>query len=102
MVYDPKKERSYYKLKSVKDDKGNVMENFYEIVKFDEDLNVISSYHMNWIPTKDGGYHDCQCPAAKFDCRHKAIMKEIVAAKKVDTEQFFNFAKRTFHNAQEI
>ena len=74
----------------------------YRITKFNEDLNVESSYNMDYFPSSNGGYYDCKCPASKFDCRHKGIMKHIVEAKKVDAPEFFCFETRTFKLAEDI
>ena len=60
-----------------------------KIIKFDCDLDATSIYNMNWIETKDGGYHDCQCPASKFDCRHKGILKTIEDAGMISSEKFY-------------
>lgn len=90
---------TFYKLHSLQSDGARPN---YRITKFDEDLNVESSYMMNYMPSSNGGYYDCQCPASKFDCRHKAIQKEIEMADKVDSEQYFCFETRVFKNAEEI
>ena len=74
----------------------------FRITKLNADLDMVSSYHMNYLPSNNGGYYDCQCPASKFDCRHKQIMQEIVANKKQDTEYLFCFETRTFKKIEEI
>lgn len=94
-------EVSYYKLQSVEEGKKG-KEQPFRIKKFDEDLNLVSDYAMNYIPTADGGYHDCQCPASKFDCRHKSIMREIVDRDMIDAEEFFSFKSRAFHKAEDL
>lgn len=98
----PGKGFTFYKLHTLdKNDTDKDRPN-YRVTKFDEDLNVESSYVMNYMPSANGGYYDCQCPASKFDCRHKAIAKEIEAAGKVDSDAFFCFETRTFKLAEEI
>lgn len=72
------------------------------ITKFNSDLDVESSYHMNWIESTNGGYYDCQCPASRFDCRHKTIQKDIELAGKLDSDTFFCFETRVFKLATEI
>lgn len=84
---------TYYKVDSVPDHPQSV-----KISKFDEDLAVQSSYVMNFLESKTGGYWDCPCPAVRFDCRHKSILKSIQDAKKVDSGQFFCFETKSFHN----
>lgn len=74
----------------------------YTITKFDQDLNVESSYAMTYIPSNNGGYYDCNCPAAKFDCRHKGIQRAILQAGKQDSELFYCFEAGTFKRAEEI
>lgn len=72
------------------------------ITKFNQDLDVESSYHMNWIESNGGGYYDCQCPASRFDCRHKSIQKDIELAGKLDSDAFFCFETRTFQKMEDI
>lgn len=94
------KELSFYKLNRLSDvepDHPN-----YRISKFDSDLNVISSYQMTYIPSNNGGYYDCNCPASKFDCRHKAIQRAIIQAGMVDSNKFYCFDAGTFKVAEEI
>ena len=94
---------SYYKLVTVNGDQiqPDGRQN-YRITKFNSALNVESSYFINYMPSGGGGYFDCQCPAAKFDCRHKAIMKSIIEAGNVNSDKFFCFEMRTFKDANEI
>lgn len=73
-----------------------------QITKFDSDLNVESSYAMNFLPSGGGGYYDCQCPASKFDCRHKQILQAFEQAGELDGEKFYCFEAKTFKSAQEI
>lgn len=94
---------TFYKLQTVPDSSGKTLERpHYRVTKFDSDLNVESSYIMNYMPSNNGGYYDCQCPASKFDCRHKMIQKEIETAGEVDSERFFCFETRVFKRAEEI
>lgn len=83
MAYKKSTDPEFYKLSS---HPGN--QNL-TIKKFDEDLDCTSIYHMIYIETKDGGYYDCQCPAAKFDCRHKGIMATIKKAEKINASEFY-------------
>lgn len=91
---------TFYKLHT----KGEVVPNHYNytITKFDQDLNVESSYNMTYIPSNNGGYYDCNCPAAKFDCRHKSIQRTILQAGKQDSDKFYCFETGTFKMAEEI
>lgn len=93
------KELTYYKLNLIPGTEKN-----YDITKFDSDLNVMSGpYKMSFIPSKDGrGYYDCNCPASKFDCRHKSIMRAIVDAGQANGDKFYCFETRTFKSAGEI
>ena len=88
---------TFYKLKQPDPNSRNLT-----ITKFNSNLDVESSYYMNYMPTKDGGYYDCQCPASKFDCRHKGLMKAIVEAGHINSEKFFCFETRMFKAATEI
>lgn len=92
-----KDEKSYYKVTSHPSGNGNLT-----ITKFDEDLEALSIYHLSYIEAPNGSYYDCACPASKFDCRHKAIVKEIQDAKMVDSDKFFSFKDRKFYSATEI
>jgi hypothetical protein len=83
MAYKKSTAPEYYKLSS---HPGN--ENL-TIKKFDEELDCTSIYHMIFIESKDGGYYDCQCPASKFDCRHKGIMKTIKDAEMINSSKFY-------------
>jgi len=76
---------------------------FY-IKKFNADLELESQYVMNFIPSTGGGYYDCTCPGAakRFDCRHKAIMREITGQGKQDSGEFFCFETRVFKKPEEI
>lgn len=74
----------------------------YQITKFNSDLDIESQYNMTFIPSRDGGYYDCNCPASKFDCRHKSIMRTIRDAGKVDSEHFYCFETKTFKLPTEI
>lgn len=93
----PSKNLTYYKLKSIAGTEKN-----YDITKFDEDLEVISSYKMSFLPSNNGGYYDCNCPASKFDCRHKSIMRKILDAGQLDSEKFLCYETNTFKLATEI
>jgi hypothetical protein len=98
-----KNEVSYYKL--LQTDplvEPQKLEQSFVIKKFDGDLECVSTYDIEFKKSSTGGYHDCNCPAVKFDCRHKALMKDIVELRGVNSEKFFNFKKRTFHNATEL
>lgn len=88
---------TFYKLQSVSPGSKN-----RKITKFNQDLDVESSYHMNWIESNNGGYYDCQCPASKFDCRHKAIQKDIEIKDMLDSDKFFCFETRTFQKMEDI
>lgn len=88
---------TFYQLRTI----PNVPKSF-KITKFNSDLEVESSYFMNWMPTAQGGYYDCQCPASKFECRHKGIMKTIVNNGFVDSPKFLCFETGMFKEATEI
>lgn len=92
------KTKEYYKLQTI----PGQHEKTYKITKFDENLDMQSEYFMNWIDAPNGGYHDCQCPAAKFDCRHKAISRDILAQQQLNGEKFYCMQTKSFHNASEI
>jgi len=94
---------TFYELKTVGQTLPGNKPN-YEITKFDSDLNVESHYNMNYIPSNNGGYYDCNCPGAakRFDCRHKAISKAIIDADAVNSDRFFCFETKTFKLATEI
>lgn len=83
MAYKKSTAPEFYKLKSHPGTKN------FTIQKFDEDLDCISSYPLIYHEAANSHYYDCGCPAAKFDCRHKAIMKEILDDGMVDSEKFF-------------
>lgn len=87
---------TFYKLKSVPDSKS------FQITKFNANLDVESQYYMNYMPTAQGGYYDCQCPASKFDCRHKMIMKTIAENAQIDGSKFLCFETGMFKEATEI
>jgi hypothetical protein len=88
---------TFYKIHSVPSAEGSV-----KITKFDSDLEVISSYFMNWMPSRNGGYYDCQCPASRFDCRHKPILQTFQQHKEIDGDRFFCFETRTFKKVEDI
>lgn len=83
MAYKKNTDPEYYKIKSVAGRKD------LTITKFDSELDATSIYHMNYIETKDSGYYDCMCPAAKFDCRHKGILATIQKAEAIDSPKFY-------------
>lgn len=98
--YAKKQGFTFYKLDTLSEvTPGNYN---YRISKFDQDLNVESSYQMTYIPSNNGGYYDCNCPAAKYDCRHKGIKRAILEAGKQDSERFYCFETGTFKAAEEI
>ncbi len=92
---------TFYKLtsKNPQDEHPN-----YTITKFSKDLDVESSYTMNFLPTANGGYYDCSCPGAAkvFKCRHKDIMAQIRESNEVNGERFFCFETKTFKAMEEI
>lgn len=95
--YGPKPEVfTFYKLKSAEDSKS------YQITKFNSELDVESQYWMNFMPTAQGGYYDCLCPASKFECRHKGIMKTIINSNQVNGDKFLCFETGMFKLATEI
>ena len=56
----------------------------YRITKFDEDLNVESSY----LCTET----ECECPAGRRPkCRHREMLPYFLNKKAVDTHLFFDF-----------
>lgn len=89
---------TFYQVRTVGDPQNKNM----KITKFNSELDVESSYNMNWIPSQNGGYYDCQCPASKFDCRHKGLLKDIELAGMIDSPKFYCFETRTFKSAEEI
>lgn len=91
------KGRTFYKLKT-----NNAAPNARTITKFDEDLNVLSSYHMTYFDSSQGGYYDCACPASAFNCRHKGIMAEINARGLLDSDKFFCFETKEVLEATQI
>jgi hypothetical protein len=96
---------TFYNLKTipsqVEDPRANDRPCF-RVTKFSNDLEAESSYILNYLPSQNGGYYDCNCPATKFDCRHKSIMREFLNARKENTEYFYCFETRTFKKAEEI
>lgn len=94
--------RTYYKIKHLKPSQPNTHEKSVQITKFNADLDVESSYPMNYIESKGGGYYDCACPASKFDCRHKAILKAFEAHNQIDGDKFYCFETKTFHDMKQL
>lgn len=91
------KAKSYYKIVTVPNGGGSL-----KVTKFTPDLEVESSYYMNWIESANGGYFDCQCPASRFDCRHKTIHTLIKSQNEIDGDRFFCFETKTFHDMKDV
>lgn len=96
----PTKGKTYYKVKHLND--PSLSKESVQITKFNQDLEVESSYPMNFIENARGGYYDCQCPASKFDCRHKSILKAFQAAGEIDGERFYCFETKNFTTMQNM
>lgn len=91
------KGKTYYKLTT-----NTAAPNARTITKFDDDLNVISSYHMTWFQGNNGEYYDCACPASTFLCRHKRIMADITARNGLDSDKFWCFETSEMLSADQI
>lgn len=62
----------------------------FEIAKFDLDLNVESSYALT--------QEECECPQShKPTCRHRKMLPLFLAVDRVDTDFFFDFDTKTWH-----
>jgi hypothetical protein len=62
----------------------------YRITKFDEDLEVESSY----ITTGS----TCECPAGVRDsCRHRQMLPEFISAKRIDKSWFLDWDDREWY-----
>lgn len=65
------------------------------ITKFDENLDVESSY----ITSRS----TCECPAGtRNSCRHRQMLPEFISAKRIDTPWFLDWDDRTwyYYNSQ--
>jgi hypothetical protein len=59
----------------------------YRITKFDNDLNVESSYLLS--------EHACECPAGhRSSCRHRQMLPHMLAAGLADSAGFYDFETR--------
>lgn len=96
--------KAYYRVKTIPSEGTQAAKPNVTITKFTPDLEVESSYTMSFIPSQgaEGGYYDCNCPASKFDCRHKSILKQFEAYGQIDGEKFFCFETKTFHEMNEV
>lgn len=72
------------------------------VTKYDQDIEVMSEYHMTWFEGKDKGYYDCACPAAKFNCRHKDILEKFQTHNQIDGDKFYCFEAGTFKTLEEL
>jgi len=97
MAYAKATGKTYYKIHSIEGAGKSV-----RVTKFNADIEPESSYVMNHIDNPEGGFYDCQCPASKFDCRHKDILKRIKAADKIDSDLFFCFETKSFHEMKDM
>ena len=62
----------------------------YIITKFDDDLNVESSYTTN--------LYSCDCPAGvRPSCRHRLMLPHFLAQARQDTDWFFCYDDQTWH-----
>jgi hypothetical protein len=62
----------------------------YRITKFDEDFDVESSYLTT--------HKACDCPAGVRDtCRHRQMLPEFVAAKRIDTGWLLDWDDREWY-----
>jgi hypothetical protein len=60
--------------------------------KFDTDLNPLT---IN-IVSADG--RNCSCPAGfRQDCRHRTMLGHFQAAKAINSERFFDYETRSWH-----
>src|SRR5438105_2239915 len=62
----------------------------FEITKFDDDLNMESSYKVN--------AQDCECPQGhRPTCRHRKMLGAMLGI--VDTEAFYCYDDQSYRNA---
>lgn len=101
MAYQQYAKTGFYKITSKNPEAPHPS---FRVNKFTPDLELESSYAMEWIDSKGGGYYMCECPgfAKRFQCRHKEIREAIVNANQVNGEKFFAFETKTFKEAKEI
>lgn len=88
-----KKEKSYYRIV-----KHPTVENALVVKKFDADVNFQGEYNLTHHESNNGGYYDCDCPASKFDCRHKEILRQIKDRGEIGGSRFFCYDTKTFHD----
>jgi len=63
-------------------------DNSWRVTKFDEDLEVESSYVLKVVQ----GRFRCQCfQANKPSCRHRDMLERFITQKKVDTTMFYHY-----------
>ena len=75
----------FYSLRTALDD--------CRITKFDNDLNVESSYIIGASPP-----HECECPAGtRPTCRHRQMLPDLLPI--LDTELFWDFDRRQCVNS---
>ncbi|TXH43033.1 MAG: hypothetical protein E6Q97_34820 [Desulfurellales bacterium] len=67
-------------------------DNQFRITKFDNDLNVDSSY----LVSEDA----CECPAGvRSTCRHRQMLSTFLACDAVDQPMFWDFENHTWYHA---
>lgn len=65
------------------------------MAKFDGDFNVAAIYHLS---TNHRGGYDCECPAGgRPSCKHRKMVPIFLAAKAVDTLQFYEYETQMWH-----
>lgn len=97
MAYKKSTEKSYYKVLL-----NGKAEGALTVKKFNPDLELLSEYEVSFIGSPNGGYYDCPCPASKFDCRHKEIIRQVKDRNEIGSERFFCFETKTFHTAETL
>jgi hypothetical protein len=69
---------------------AKAVETALRITKFDDDLDVESSY----ITTRS----TCECPAGVRDsCRHRQMLPEFISTKRADTGWFLDWDERKWY-----
>lgn len=69
---------------------AKLVETALRITKFDDDLDVESSY----ITTRD----TCECPAGVRDtCRHRQMYPAFIESKRADTGWFFDYDEHKWY-----
>lgn len=62
----------------------------YVVTKFDDDMNIESSYVTS--------LSECECPAGvRQSCRHRQMLPHFIGEDKINTDWFFCFDDQTWH-----